>query len=661
MMDTATGIMGLSTVLQFTAAFLVARLMRSTAQHSAWGFIAVAVSLMTVWRAVTCLGLVFGEAATRTNLMAEMLALSVSICLVVGIGRIGRIFHALHASKETLQESEVRYQTLVEGSIQGMLIHQDGLIRVANKTVAAIFGYDHPAVLVGQDVYVLIAPHEVARLQEYNTTRLQGDTVPMRYEAQGKRQDGTVVWLEILASLLAWANQPAVMVTFLDITARKEAEAALATRMQQLDAVRAVATEITQELELMTLLRLIIQRATELVGASVGAIYLWDEATSTLTAKAWHGVIEWIGPLTLQLGEGFIGSAAERWQELITDAYWMHPQAALPGVDACVTIAALAEPLVYRGQLIGVLSTGRHTGTPPFTVADLDMLALVAAQAAIAIENAQLFAAVKTQTAALEQTNGALQSEIVERQRMEAERGRLIADLEARNTEMERFTYTVSHDLKSPLITIQGFLNLLEQDIAAAESERVGRDFAYLRSATHSMQRLLDDLLELSRVGRVVHPPQAVLLDRLVQEALDLVTGRMIARGVQVEIASELPLVFCDRYRLLQVFQNLFDNAIKFMGEQAAPRIVIGARCDNTETVCYVRDNGIGIEPCYHHRVFGLFQRLDASDDGTGIGLTLVQRIIEVHGGRVWVESEGHNCGSAFYFTLPQHQKHGSA
>lgn len=648
-MDIVTGIMGLSIALQFTAALFAVRLMCSTAQHHAWGFIALAVSLMTVRRAVTFVGLVFGDVATHTSLMAEMLALSVSICFVVGIGRMGGIFHALHASTETLRESETRYQALVESSIQGMLIHQDGLIRVANKAVAAIFGYEQPSVLVGQDIYVLLAPHEVARLHTYNTARLQGEAVPARYEVQGKRQDGTVVWLEILASLLVWENRPASMVTLLDITAQKEAEAGLATRMQQLDAVRAVATEITQELELTTLLRLIIQRATQLVDAAVGAIYLWDETTRTLTAKVWHGVIEWSGPLTLQLGEGLIGSVAARQQGLLTDAHRLFPQ------------AALAEPLIYRGHLIGVLSTARRTTTYPFTAADLDMLALLAVQAAIAIENAQLFAAVKTQTVALEQSNEALQSEIAERQRMEEERGRLIADLEARNTEMERFTYTVSHDLKSPLITIEGFLNLLEQDIAAAESARMRRDFVYLRSATHTMQRLLDDLLELSRIGRIAHPPQVVALDQLVQEALHLVTGRMLARDVQVEIVSELPLVFCDRSRLLQVFQNLLDNAIKFMGTQPAPRIVIGARQDNTETVCYVRDNGIGIEPPYHHKVFELFQRLNASDEGTGIGLTLVQRIIEVHGGRVWVESAGQNCGSTFYFTLPQHQEHSIA
>jgi signal transduction histidine kinase len=105
--------------------------------------------------------------------------------------------------------------------------------------------------------------------------------------------------------------------------------------------------------------------------------------------------------------------------------------------------------------------------------------------------------------------------------------------------------------------------------------------------------------------------------------------------------------------RLVEVFQNLIDNAIKFMGDQPAPRIEIGARTDDGEIRCYVRDNGIGILPDYHRRVFDLFDRLDLGVDGTGIGLALVKRIVEVHGGRVWVESQGEGQGSTFWFTIP--------
>jgi len=114
-----------------------------------------------------------------------------------------------------------------------------------------------------------------------------------------------------------------------------------------------------------------------------------------------------------------------------------------------------------------------------------------------------------------------------------------------------------------------------------------------------------------------------------------------------------------DRPRLLEVLQNLLDNAVKFMGAQPQPCVHIGMRREGAETVCYVRDNGIGIAPRYHAQIFGLFERLDVASDGTGIGLTLVKRIIEVHGGRLWVESAGEGHGSTFCFTLPWQEARG--
>jgi signal transduction histidine kinase len=288
-----------------------------------------------------------------------------------------------------------------------------------------------------------------------------------------------------------------------------------------------------------------------------------------------------------------------------------------------------------------------------FTDDEAMVLSAYAEQVAIAIEHARLLAAEEERTAMSERTNTILRKEIAERQRMEEERERLITELEARSAEMERFTYTVSHDLKSPLITIQGFLGLLEKDAIAGDIAQMHRDITYIRTAADTMQRLLNELLELSRIGRVVNPLTAVSLSELAQEAVTLVSGQITARGVQVYIAPDLPVVVGDRPRLLEVLQNLLDNAVKFMGPQPQPCINFGVRQDAEETVCYVRDNGIGIAPRYHDKVFGLFERLDGASDGTGIGLTLVKRIIEVHGGRIWVESDGKGLGSTFCFTVP--------
>ncbi len=246
-----------------------------------------------------------------------------------------------------------------------------------------------------------------------------------------------------------------------------------------------------------------------------------------------------------------------------------------------------------------------------------------------------------------------LEEQIAERERAAAEQKRLIGELEEKNAEMERFTYTVSHDLKSPLVTIKGFLGFLERDVAGGDRERVKLDIARISSAADRMHRLLEELLDLSRVGRVVNPATRAPFGELVREAVELVAGQINASRVEIDVAPDLPVVVGDRVRLLEVLQNLLDNSIKFMGEQATPRIEIGAAREGGETVFFVRDNGQGIEPRYHAKVFNLFERLDAGIDGTGIGLALVKRIVEVHQGRIWVESEGRGHGATFYFTLP--------
>jgi PAS domain S-box-containing protein len=233
------------------------------------------------------------------------------------------------------------------------------------------------------------------------------------------------------------------------------------------------------------------------------------------------------------------------------------------------------------------------------------------------------------------------------------EREILISELEAKNAELERFIYTVSHDLKSPLITIRGFLGFVEQAALAGNMAQMQADIVRIAKATDKMQQLLDELLELSRIGRLMNPPETVSLRELAQEAMETVAGRLAEREVKVTIAADLPSVYGDHLRLREVLENLLDNAVKYMGYQSNPHIEIGARDNGTEIVFYVRDNGLGIEPRYHQKVFGLFEKLDQQTEGSGVGLAIVKRIVEVHGGRIWIESDGAGQGTTFCFTLP--------
>lgn len=248
--------------------------------------------------------------------------------------------------------------------------------------------------------------------------------------------------------------------------------------------------------------------------------------------------------------------------------------------------------------------------------------------------------------------------DITERKLAEVEREKLIKDLEARNTELEQFTYTVSHDLKSPLVTIQGFLGYLEEDALAGNMERVRHDSLRIKEATSKMQKLLSELLELSRIGRMMNEPEEVPFEDIVQDVLKVVEGQIHNRDVSVNVASGFPTVYGDKARIVEVMQNLIDNACKYMGDQAQPQIEIGHTIEQDDKpVFYVRDNGMGIEAKHHERVFGLFNKLDTKTEGSGIGLALVKRIVEIHKGRIWVESDGLGKGATFFFTLGTKQE----
>lgn len=247
----------------------------------------------------------------------------------------------------------------------------------------------------------------------------------------------------------------------------------------------------------------------------------------------------------------------------------------------------------------------------------------------------------------------AVVTDLTEQMEADSERERLITELEAQNAELERFTYTVSHDLKSPLITIRGFLGVLTQDLERGDEEGVQTAVHYIHNAAKTMESLLKDLLELSRVGRVINAPEQTSFATIVAEALLRLSGQIETSNVQVRVAEDLPVVMVDRIRMIEVMQNLLDNAIKYTHDQVQPCIEVGAEQRDGETLFFVRDNGVGIPPQYHQKVFGLFERLDDSVEGTGIGLALVKRIIEVHNGRLWLESAGIGRGTVFYFTLP--------
>lgn len=227
------------------------------------------------------------------------------------------------------------------------------------------------------------------------------------------------------------------------------------------------------------------------------------------------------------------------------------------------------------------------------------------------------------------------------------------SSLKEKNVEMERFVYTVSHDLRSPLITVKSFLALLEQDLKAGDAQLVGKDIEYIKLSADRMERLLNELLQLSRVGRVDSQPVEISYRELINEILATVAGQITSKGVEVHVDDQQLQLYGDAVRLAQIWQNLVDNAVKYMGDQQQPKIDLGFEFVQGQPVFYVSDNGMGFDPAYSEKIFELFQQLDGHSDGSGLGLALVKRIVELYNGRIWAESAGRGQGSCFRFTLP--------
>ena len=229
--------------------------------------------------------------------------------------------------------------------------------------------------------------------------------------------------------------------------------------------------------------------------------------------------------------------------------------------------------------------------------------------------------------------------------------------LKATEKEMDEYTHVISHDLKEPLRGIEAFSKFLVDDYRDKLDEEGRHRVDVIRNAALRMQRLINDLLKFSRLGHQRNPFESVGLNTMLIHVRVNLEYALDAKKVDLRV-DKLPTVMCDATAMTEVFHNLISNAIKY-NENPHPVVEIGCEekldrpTSPAEYVVHVRDNGVGIKPEYFEKIFQIFQRLQRDDEGTGIGLTIVKRVIEWHGGRVWVESE-FGKGTTFYFTLPK-------
>jgi len=226
-------------------------------------------------------------------------------------------------------------------------------------------------------------------------------------------------------------------------------------------------------------------------------------------------------------------------------------------------------------------------------------------------------------------------------------------ELTRSNEELEQFVYTVSHDLKSPLLTSMDFIGIIRKLADDGKYEEAISKIDKVANSNERMSQLISDLLDLSRVGRVDFDKKSIDLNKMLHNLKDNLKNHLKKNNLEIILKNNLPTIIGNESRILQIFENIISNTIKYARNADGSILKIGSKEQKTSYLVYCKDNGSGIDKKYHEKIFGLFYRLENSDDGTGIGLAIIQKIMKFHNGSVWVESEADN-GSTFWFRFPK-------
>ena len=405
---------------------------------------------------------------------------------------------------------------------------------------------------------------------------------------------------------------------------------------ERLEILREVDRTLLANEEPVAIAEAVLGRLRDLLGVPRAIINLFDLAA---------GEVEWlaaVGRRRTRLGPGvryplrFAGDidALRRGEPQVIEVASLPPG---PDTDALRTSGVsvyIVVPMLVGGELIGSVSIGRERG--PFPAELVSIAQEVANQIAIAITQARLHEQVRAQALELEQR--------VEERTQE---------LEEANRELEAFTYTVSHDLKSPLRGLVGFCQALEEDYGDRLDETGRRYLATIRNSGRRMGHLIDDLLRYARVERRAIECRPVALKPMLDQLLQDFVEEMETRGLTVTEDLAVGEVMAEREGLREVLANLLSNAVKFSPARDG-NITLRSYRDGDRVVMAVADQGIGFDMKYHDRIFGIFERLHRQEEypGTGVGLAIVRRVAERHGGRAWAESEV-GRGSVFYFAVP--------
>ncbi|MFV9689939.1 MAG: ATP-binding protein [Desulfobacteria bacterium] len=543
------------------------------------------------------------------------------IILVLVVNRSRR-----KAAEEALSESEDRFRTIFDSINDAVFIHdiETGAILNVNNTACDIYGYTREELRrIGvQTISMGEAPYTQTDAVEWIKKAAAGQ--PQVFEWRAKHKSERLFWVEVSMKSAVIGGCERLLVVARDITERKHLEERMAHLTLVLRAIRNVNQLITKEKDRDKLLQGACDNLIATRGYHNAWIALLDES-GRLVTSAEAGLGEAFKLMVKRLEQGELTVCIQKALTQSTVTVIENPAATCedcPLMEQYDGRRAKTIRLEHEGRVYGLLSVS------------------VPAELAVNEEERSLFSEVAGDIAF------ALHAIELDEKR------KRVAELERSNIDLAQFAYVASHDLQEPLRMISSYLQLLARRYKGKLDADADDFIGYAVDGATRMQTLINDLLTYSRAGARSKPFEATNCVLVLEQALVNLKEQIRKTGVVVT-HDPLPTVMANGSQLAHLFRNLIENAIKFHGDEP-PRVHISAKRKGDGWEVSVADNGIGIEPQYFDRIFKVFQRLHRKNEypGTGIGLALCKKIVERHGGRIWIESKPGE-GTTFFFTIP--------
>jgi PAS domain S-box-containing protein len=535
-------------------------------------------------------------------------------------------------AEEALQQSEEQYRCIVERSLQAIIIHQDGLIRLVNQAAVRIFGYDAPDELVGRDIWhTLVDTTMWPALRARAAASLRGETLPAHHGWQGIRKDGSRLWIESTASAITWEQRPAVVSFFIDITERRRAEEALAAQVTRFQTLVRLNQLISSSLDMDQVLHEITQAAATLMNAPAAFLWLADEEARTLEVRAVSDATLEAFPLTIvSFDQGGLGWVATHRQPLNVENVLADARFIMPTWWRQQGFCSfLGIPVLHDDTLLAVLAL--H-GRQPFHLSPQaqELLDNFAVQTAIALRNAALY------------TEAAVARDAAE----------------VANRTKSQFLANMSHELRTPLNAILGYSEMLHEDATEHGQTDFLPDLQKIHAAGKHLLMLINDLLDLSKIeaGKMDLTLEACDVAEILNQVIGTIQplATCNANTLDVQVAPEVEVMYADAMKVRQCLLNLLSNACKFTDHGTISVAVTRQTTATDDWLLFqVQDTGIGMTSAQLAKLFQPFTQADASTTrrygGTGLGLALSQRLCQMQGGTIAVDSV---VGQGTRFTL---------